>query len=95
MARSEWDPPNTKVGTFTQALYDEAKKDGRIVISMKSRPLLHRVTDVNNLTQNDTRGCGEARHLNLSPATNRTKHSLRAQHPRKSGAEPSPFAMDQ
>jgi hypothetical protein len=21
-------PPNTKVGTFTQALYDEAKKDG-------------------------------------------------------------------
>ncbi len=27
--------PNTKVGTFTQALYDEAKKDGWIVISMK------------------------------------------------------------
>ena len=27
--------PNTKVGTFTQALYDEATKDGWIVISMK------------------------------------------------------------
>jgi hypothetical protein len=27
--------PNTKVGTFTQALYDEAKKDGWFVISMK------------------------------------------------------------
>ena len=26
----------TKVGTFTQALYDEAKKDGWTVISMKS-----------------------------------------------------------
>jgi phosphoglycolate phosphatase-like HAD superfamily hydrolase len=28
--------PNTKVGTFTQALYDEAKKEGWIVISMKN-----------------------------------------------------------
>jgi len=28
--------PDTKVGTFTQALYDEAKKDGRTVISMKN-----------------------------------------------------------
>jgi hypothetical protein len=27
--------PDTKVGTFTQALYDEAKKDGWFVISMK------------------------------------------------------------
>ena len=27
---------NTKVGTFTQALYDEAKKDGWTVISMKN-----------------------------------------------------------
>jgi hypothetical protein len=27
--------PDTKVGTFTQALYDEAKKDGWIVVSMK------------------------------------------------------------
>jgi phosphoglycolate phosphatase-like HAD superfamily hydrolase len=27
--------PETKVGTFTQALYDEAKKDGWTVISMK------------------------------------------------------------
>jgi phosphoglycolate phosphatase-like HAD superfamily hydrolase len=27
--------PATKVGTFTQALYDEAKKDGWLVISMK------------------------------------------------------------
>jgi hypothetical protein len=27
--------PNTKVGTFTQALYDEAQKQGWIVISMK------------------------------------------------------------
>jgi phosphoglycolate phosphatase-like HAD superfamily hydrolase len=27
---------NTKVGTFTQALYDEAQKDGWVVISMKS-----------------------------------------------------------
>jgi len=27
--------PNTKVGTFTQSLYDEAKKNGWIVISMK------------------------------------------------------------
>lgn len=27
--------PDTKVGTFTQALYEEAKKDGWIVISMK------------------------------------------------------------
>ncbi|PZV19128.1 MAG: HAD family hydrolase [Pseudanabaena sp.] len=27
--------PDTKIGTFTQALYDEAKKDGWIVISMK------------------------------------------------------------
>jgi len=26
--------PDTKVGTFTQALYDEAKKDGWFVISM-------------------------------------------------------------
>jgi hypothetical protein len=26
--------PATKVGTFTQALYDEAKKDGWFVISM-------------------------------------------------------------
>ena len=28
--------PNTKVGTFTQALYDQAKKQGWVVISMKS-----------------------------------------------------------
>ena len=28
--------PASKVGTFTQALYDEAKKDGWIVISMKN-----------------------------------------------------------
>jgi len=28
--------PDTKVGTFTQALFDEAKKDGWIVISMKN-----------------------------------------------------------
>ena len=28
--------PNTKVGTFTQALYDEARKNGWIVISMKN-----------------------------------------------------------
>ena len=28
--------PNTKVGAFTQALYDEAKKQGWIVISMKN-----------------------------------------------------------
>ena len=28
--------PDTKVGAFTQALYDEAKKDGWIVISMKN-----------------------------------------------------------
>ena len=29
------DLPESKVGTFTQALYDEAKKDGWTVISMK------------------------------------------------------------
>lgn len=29
---------DTKVGTFTQALYDEAQKDGWIVISMKNGP---------------------------------------------------------
>ena len=28
--------PDTKVGTFTQALYDEAKRHGWIVISMKN-----------------------------------------------------------
>ena len=28
--------PNTKVGTFTQALYDEAKQQGWVVISMKT-----------------------------------------------------------
>jgi phosphoserine phosphatase len=28
--------PDTKIGTFTQALYDEAKKNGWIVISMKN-----------------------------------------------------------
>ena len=28
--------PDTKVGTFTQALYDEAKKENRTVISMKN-----------------------------------------------------------
>jgi hypothetical protein len=28
--------PASKVGTFTQALYDEAKKDGWTVISMKN-----------------------------------------------------------
>jgi hypothetical protein len=28
--------PDTKVGTFTQDLYDEAKKDGWTVISMKN-----------------------------------------------------------
>jgi phosphoglycolate phosphatase-like HAD superfamily hydrolase len=28
--------PDTKVGSFTQALYDEAKKDGWVVISMKN-----------------------------------------------------------
>ena len=28
--------PDTKVGAFTQALYDEAKKDGWIIISMKN-----------------------------------------------------------
>lgn len=28
--------PDTKVGVFTQALYDEAKKDGWTVISMKN-----------------------------------------------------------
>lgn len=27
--------PDTKVGTFTQALHDEAKKNGWLVISMK------------------------------------------------------------
>ena len=28
--------PDTKVGTFTQALFDEARKQGWVVISMKS-----------------------------------------------------------
>jgi hypothetical protein len=28
--------PDTKVGTFTQELYDEAQKDGWVVISMKN-----------------------------------------------------------
>jgi hypothetical protein len=28
--------PDTKVGTFTQTLYDEAKKIGWIIISMKN-----------------------------------------------------------
>jgi hypothetical protein len=28
--------PDTKVGTFTQTLYDEANKNGWTVISMKS-----------------------------------------------------------
>ncbi len=28
--------PDTQVGTFTQALYDEAKKQGWIVISMNN-----------------------------------------------------------
>ena len=28
--------PDTKVGTFTQALYDEARKDGWTVISMRN-----------------------------------------------------------
>jgi hypothetical protein len=28
--------PDTKVGAFSQDLYDEAKKDGWIVISMKN-----------------------------------------------------------
>jgi len=28
--------PDTKVGTFTQELYDAAKKDGWIVVSMKN-----------------------------------------------------------
>ena len=28
--------PDSKVGTFTQALYDEAKKDGWTVISIKN-----------------------------------------------------------
>src|SRR6516165_9180223 len=28
--------PDTKVGTFTQALYDEANKDGWVVVSMKN-----------------------------------------------------------
>jgi hypothetical protein len=28
--------PDSKVGTFTRALYDEAKKDGWTVISMKN-----------------------------------------------------------
>jgi len=28
--------PDTKVGTFTQALYDEAKKDGWIVVSIRN-----------------------------------------------------------
>ena len=28
--------PDTKVGTFTQALYDEAEKQGWVVISMKN-----------------------------------------------------------
>jgi len=28
--------PDTKVGTFTQALYDQAKKDGWVVVSMKN-----------------------------------------------------------
>ena len=28
--------PGAKVGTFTQALYDEAKMDGWLVVSMKN-----------------------------------------------------------
>jgi hypothetical protein len=28
--------PDTRVGTFTEELYDEARKDGWIVISMKN-----------------------------------------------------------
>ena len=28
--------PDSKVGTFTQALYDEAKKKGWVVVSMKN-----------------------------------------------------------
>jgi hypothetical protein len=28
--------PETRVGAFTQALYDEAKKDGWVVVSMKN-----------------------------------------------------------
>ena len=32
--RKDW--PDTRVGTFTEALYDEAKKDGWQIISMKN-----------------------------------------------------------
>jgi hypothetical protein len=28
--------PDSKIGTFTQALYDEAKKDGCFAVSMKN-----------------------------------------------------------
>ena len=35
MARQQ-DLPDTKVGTFSQALYDEAKAKGWTVISMKN-----------------------------------------------------------
>ena len=30
-----WWLPNTKVGSFTQEMFDEARRDGWIVISMK------------------------------------------------------------
>jgi hypothetical protein len=57
--------PDTKVGTFTQALYDEAKKDGWNVISMKKdwkkifafEPL--RITSSRNwLSKNNSKGTG-------------------------------------
>jgi len=34
LGQAQW-LPDSKVGTFAQAPYDEAKKQGRIVISMK------------------------------------------------------------
>jgi haloacid dehalogenase-like hydrolase len=34
--------PDTKVGTFTQALYDEGKKDGWVVVSMKNESAFSR-----------------------------------------------------
>ena len=43
--------PDTKVGTFTQDLYDEAKKDGWVVISMKDD--WKRIFGFDNASQSD------------------------------------------
>ena len=76
--------PATKVGTFTQALYDEAKKQGWAVISMKNdwKRIFARAMVIDRMVRVMWRsGRSKARPFRKQEVYHITKHQVKGERP--------------